>query len=87
MTRPTSYLLRMLVFLVAVLAVAIFLIPKLKIFFASNPALNSFIFFVLLLGIIWNLRQVLRLEPEVAWVAAYQRSRQHARKPQAGRAA
>jgi hypothetical protein len=76
MTRPTSYLLRMLVFLVAVLAVAIFLIPKLKIFFASNPALNSFIFFVLLLGIIWNLRQVLRLEPEVAWVAAYQRSRQ-----------
>jgi hypothetical protein len=66
----------MLIFLVAVLAVGIFLIPKLRIFFASNPALNAFIFFVLLLGIIWNLRQVLRLEPEVAWVGDYQRTRQ-----------
>jgi hypothetical protein len=76
MTRPTTFLIRMLIFLAAVLAVGVFLIPKLKLFFASNPALNAFIFFVLLLGIIWNLRQVLRLEPEVAWVAAYQRSRQ-----------
>jgi hypothetical protein len=76
MTRPTTYLIRMLIFLAAVLAVGIFLIPKLRIFFASNPALNAFIFFVLLLGIIWNLRQVLRLEPEVAWVGDYQRARQ-----------
>ncbi|MCB8879070.1 flagellar motor protein MotA [Acidisoma cellulosilytica] len=76
MTRPTSYLIRMLIFLAAVSAVAIFLIPKIRIFFASNPALNSFIFFVMLLGIIWNLRQVQRLGPEVTWVGAYQRSRQ-----------
>ncbi|WP_284946882.1 flagellar motor protein MotA [Acidisoma cladoniae] len=76
MTRPTTYLIRMLIFLAAVLAVGIALIPKLALFFRSNPALNAFIFFVLLLGIIWNLRQVLRLEPEVAWVGAYQRSRQ-----------
>jgi hypothetical protein len=76
MTRPTTYLIRMLIFLAAVLAVGVFLIPKLRIFFASNPALNAFIFFVLLLGIIWNLRQVLRLEPEVAWVGDYQRTRQ-----------
>jgi biopolymer transport protein ExbB/TolQ len=76
MTRPTTYLIRMLIFLGAVIAVGAFLIPKLRIFFASNPALNAFIFFVLLLGIIWNLRQVLRLEPEVAWVGDYQRTRQ-----------
>jgi hypothetical protein len=76
MTRPTTYLIRMLIFLAAVCAVGVFLIPKLRIFFASNPALNAFIFFVLLLGIVWNLRQVLRLEPEVAWVGDYQRSRQ-----------
>jgi biopolymer transport protein ExbB/TolQ len=76
MTRPTTYLIRMLIFLAAVCAVGVFLIPKLRIFFVSNPALNAFIFFVLLLGIIWNLRQVLRLEPEVAWVGDYQRSRQ-----------
>jgi hypothetical protein len=30
----------------------------------------------MLLGVIWNLRQVLRLEPEVRWVGDYQRSRQ-----------
>jgi hypothetical protein len=76
MTRPTTYLIRMLIFLAAVSAVGVFLIPKLRIFFASNPALNAFIFFVLLLGILWNLRQVLRLEPEVAWVGDYQRTRQ-----------
>jgi biopolymer transport protein ExbB/TolQ len=76
MTRPTTYLIRMLIFLAAVCAVGVFLIPKLRIFFASNPALNAFIFFVLLLGIVWNLRQVLRLEPEVAWVGDYQRTRQ-----------
>jgi hypothetical protein len=76
MTRPTTFLIRMLIFLAAVVAVGVFLIPKLRIFFASNPALNAFIFFVLLLGIIWNLRQVLRLEPEVAWVGDYQRTRQ-----------
>ncbi len=76
MTRPTTYLIRMLIFLAAVLAVVIFLIPKLRIFFSSNPALNAFICFVLLLGILWNLRQVLRLEPEVAWVGDYQRTRQ-----------
>ncbi|MCB8873938.1 flagellar motor protein MotA [Acidisoma silvae] len=76
MTRPTTYLIRMLIFLAAVIAVGIFLIPKIKIFFASNPALNSFIFFVMLLGVIWNLRQVLRLEPEVRWVGDYQRTRQ-----------
>jgi hypothetical protein len=76
MTRPTTYLIRMLIFLAAVAAVAIFLIPKLKVFFSSNPALNAFICLVLLLGIIWNLRQVQRLEPEVAWVGFYQRNRQ-----------
>ncbi|GAB0115127.1 flagellar motor protein MotA [Acidisoma sp. C75] len=76
MTRPNTYLIRMLIFLAAVLAVGAVLIPKIRIFFASNPALNSFIFFVLILGIIWNIRQVTRLGPEVAWVSAYQRSRQ-----------
>jgi hypothetical protein len=76
MTRPTTYFIRMLIFLAAVGVVAIFLIPKLRVFFSSNPYLNAFIFLVLLLGILWNLRQVLRLEPEVSWVGQYQRNRQ-----------
>ncbi|WP_158802276.1 MULTISPECIES: flagellar motor protein MotA [unclassified Acidisoma] len=76
MTRPTTYFIRMLIFLGAVGVVAIFLIPKLRVFFSSNPYLNAFIFLVLLLGILWNLRQVLRLEPEVSWVGQYQRNRQ-----------
>ena len=88
MTRPTTYLIRMLIFLAAVMAVGIVLIPKLRIFFASNPALNAFIFFVLLLGILWNLRQVLRLEPEVSpGVGDYQRTRPAPLRPDAAEAA
>ena len=75
MTRPTIYLIRMLVFLVAVLVVAALLSHALIIAFDNNPLLNGLIFLVLLLGILWNLRQVLRLTPEVNWVETFQQSR------------
>ncbi|HUZ64766.1 MAG TPA: flagellar motor protein MotA [Acetobacteraceae bacterium] len=75
MTRPTAYLLRMLAFLAVVILVSLLLLPKLRVFFANNPPLNSLIFLVEILGIAWNLRQVLRLSPEVNWVEAFQRSR------------
>ena len=39
--------------------------PVLLSAFANNPLLNSLILLVLLIGIGWNLRQVLRLSPEV----------------------
>ena len=42
--------------------------------------LNSLILLVLLLGIGWNLRQVLRLSPEVTWLETYQTARAAARR-------
>ncbi|HEY1932033.1 MAG TPA: flagellar motor protein MotA [Acetobacteraceae bacterium] len=75
MTRPTIYLVRMVVFLVLVAVVAALLSPVLLPAFRNNPALNSFILFVMLLGIFWNLRQVLRLTPEVTWMETFQNSR------------
>lgn len=75
MTRPNVYLVRMAVFLVAVLVVAALLSNVLLGAYRNNPGLNSLILFVLLLGIAWNLRQVLRLSPEVTWLETYQTAR------------
>jgi hypothetical protein len=75
MTRPSGYLIRMLIFLVAVAIVAALLSPVLITAFDNNPVLNSLILLILLLGILWNLNQVLRLRPEVVWLETYQTSR------------
>jgi len=75
MTRPTVFLLRMLGFLVAIGVVVALLAGTLLTAFAANPLLNSLISLVAAIGIGWNLRQVLRLSPEVAWLEAFQRNR------------
>ena len=75
MTRPFSYLVRMLVFLAAVAVVAVLLGPVLIRIFQNNLGLNALIVFILAVGIGWNLRQVLRLSPEVTWVETYQTGR------------
>ncbi len=75
MTRPNVYLIRMAVFLAAVLVVAALLSPSLLLAYGNNPILNSLILLVLLVGIGWNLRQVLRLSGEVTWVETYQTAR------------
>jgi len=75
MTRPSGYLIRMLVFLVVVGGVAGLLSPVLITAFFHNPELNSLILLILLVGICWNLLQVLRLRPEVRWLETYQTSR------------
>jgi hypothetical protein len=74
-TRPNVYLIRMAVFLAAVLGVAALLSPSLMVAYGNNPILNSLILLVLLIGIGWNLRQVLRLSGEVTWVETYQSAR------------
>ena len=76
MTRPTTFLVRMALFLAAVLVVAGVLSSVLLVAFANNPVLNGLIVMVLLLGVSWNLRQVLRLSPEVRWLETFQQSRQ-----------
>ena len=72
MTRPAVYLLRMLVFLAAVAVLTVFLSSALITAFSTNPLLNALIALVLLLGIGWNIRQVVRLTPEVGWVETLQ---------------
>ncbi|APH54361.1 MotA/TolQ/ExbB proton channel family [Granulibacter bethesdensis] len=73
MVRPVAYLLRMLAFLAAVGGIAVALEPALKPIFLHNPYLNGLILLILLLGIIWNIRQVTRLEPEVRWLISFRR--------------
>ena len=75
MTRPKTYLVRMLVFLLAVMVVAGLLSTALITAFSSNPLLNMLILFVLLIGVGWNLMQVTRLSPEVHWVETFQKNR------------
>lgn len=72
MTRPVRYLLRMALFLAAVAAVAIFLHQQLVQAFQNAPILNSIIVAVLLIGVAENIRQVLILYPEVAWIRGFQ---------------
>lgn len=76
MTDPARYLIRMLVFLAVMALVAVLLSPVLLTAFTNNPAINSLILVVLLIGIAWNLTQVLRLRPEVRWLETRQQSRQ-----------
>jgi len=75
MTRPTLYLLRMLIFLVIAAGAVALLAPTLEVAFQNNPILNSLILLVLFAGIIWNIRQVLRLAPEVTWVETFRTAR------------
>ncbi len=76
MTKPTSYLIRMILFCVVVYSVAALLAPQLARFYMANPVINSVIVAVEVFGVFWNLRQVQRLYPEVAWVEDFRRNRQ-----------
>jgi len=75
MTRPTVFLIRMIVFLVLVLGVTALLGPELATAFIANPLLNGVILAVLLGGVFWNILQVVRLAPAVQWLETFQRSR------------
>ncbi len=76
MTKTTGYLIRMLVFCLVVYGVAAIISPQLVRFFMANPLINSVIVLVEIFGVFWNLRQVQRLNPEVAWVESFKRQRQ-----------
>ena len=71
MTSPRRYLIRMLVFLVLVAGVVAALHAELWPAFLTNPVLNGVILLVALIGVGWNLRQVLLLGPEVAWLEGF----------------
>lgn len=81
MTRPTSYLIRMLVFLAAVAAIVVWLRTALIGIFFNNPDLNTLILAILLIGIGWTLLQVQRLNRDVDWVEAARANRPAAAPP------
>jgi len=71
LSSPRIFLLRMLVF-VALCGVVVFVLHKqIEIAFMANPALNSLIIFVLIVGTALSFRQVLRLYPEISWVNGF----------------
>jgi hypothetical protein len=73
-TRPRRYLIRMAVFVLAVAAGAALLERPLAEYFMGNPAVNGVILGILLAGIFYIFGQVLRLNPEVAWIERFRRS-------------
>lgn len=71
LTRPQVFLWRMSLFLILAVLLAIILdgqTGQLRQSFLANPGLNALIIGVLLVGIVYAFRQVLRLYPEIYWV-------------------
>jgi len=71
LTRPQIFLWRMSLFLILAILLAIILdgqTGQLRRSFMANPGLNALIIGVLLVGIVYAFRQVLRLYPEINWV-------------------
>lgn len=71
MTHPRRYLIRMVVFLCAVLVLAAVLSGGIRDAFMANAALNGLIIGVLLLGIVYIFRTVFVLTSDVAWLESF----------------
>ncbi len=71
---PTKYLLRMALFLVAVVILVVLQLETIILAAETNLALNGLILAVLLVGMVLTVRMVLSLRPEVAWIAWQQRA-------------
>jgi hypothetical protein len=74
LTRPQRFLNRMILFLVAVIVICAVIAPALYSAFMGNPALNGIIMGAMLVGIIYIFREVMLLNPEVAWIENYRRN-------------
>ena len=72
MSSPLPYLIRMLLFLAAVIGLAWVLHHDLLRVFMNTPILNGVILGVLVIGIFFVFRQVISLWPEVAWLRRFQ---------------
>jgi hypothetical protein len=71
MTRPRRFLVRMAVFVFAVIVIVVLLAGTLHHAFMANAALNGLILGVLILGILYSFRQVTMLGPEVTWIEGF----------------
>lgn len=74
MTRPSRFILRMVLFLVVTAIVAAVLYTVLWDAFEANVPLNALILGVLLIGIVLVFRQVLMLGREITWLELFQRA-------------
>ncbi|MCB9944344.1 MAG: flagellar motor protein MotA [Geminicoccaceae bacterium] len=74
MTNPQRYINRVLLFLVLAAIVVGAIHEIVWRAFMHNPALNGLIMGVLLLGILYAVRRILQLKPEVRWIEAFQTS-------------
>jgi hypothetical protein len=72
MSRPKRYLMRMTLFVIAVLILAAVLFPGLYDAFMASAVLNGVIIGLLVVGIAFTFRSVARLTPEVHWIEGYQ---------------
>ena len=63
-----KYILRIFLFLVLISSLLYLYIEKLKDFYLTNQTLNSIIIFVIVVGIIYILRQTLLLKNEYNWL-------------------
>ena len=73
MSRPTTQLLWMAVGLVAAALVVFLLWDRIVASFLHNPALNTGILVVLLVGIVFVFYQVARLSSDINWIEGFQR--------------
>src|SRR5487761_1828866 len=71
MNRSRRFLVRMIVFLVLVAALAAALGRSLAVAFMGNPGVNGVIVGILLAGIVYIFRQVLLLDPEIEWIESF----------------
>src|SRR5262245_45451274 len=74
LTFPQVFLWRMSLFLILCILLAVILdgqTQQLRISFMANPALTSLILGVLIVGVVYAFRQVLRLYPEIRWVNSF----------------
>src|SRR6266404_5092590 len=70
-SSPRIFLVRMVVFLTLGALLVVILYKQIWTAFLANPGLNALIVLVLLAGIIFAFRQVIRLFPEIAWVNGF----------------
>ena len=68
LSSPRIFLFRMLVFVTLGGLLCFLLYKQIQVAFMANPGLNGVIVAVLLIGILLAIRQVARLNPEIAWV-------------------
>ncbi|HWB52527.1 MAG TPA: flagellar motor protein MotA [Stellaceae bacterium] len=68
MNRSSRFLIRMAVFVAVVAALAAVLFRPLSTAFMGNPGVNGVILGILICGIVYIFRQVLMLNPEIAWI-------------------